>query len=274
MKKFSVLPVLLILFLSTGTAQEIKREFNFGLITPTHQEQDRQFIYGKVKEIHYSAYHAKEVDGKIVRGDLAKPSESRANVLRQFWSYYFNEDGQVVKLAAKDDDYQTNFLGIVHYDDGQLDRIYWLSKDTLQVYQTFSYLEGNEIEKKVHNINNNQLVYRTVHSLDENGQVIRLQHYLGNGQKGMRVEMKRDENGNNTFRQLINSDGTVTYEQIHEYDDEGNKVSTHNTIFGGEKVDTKSKPGKREYDQYGNWTKFIPNNPNGFFIERSFVFYE
>lgn len=257
MKNLLIILVCLTTYGQTAIAQEDKREFQLGLATFMHQEQDPQYIYGKVREIKYVAYEAEEVDGKITNGERIKLSDVRGNLIWQTWDYQFNKDGKVIKLARKDDDLQTEWMGIVHYEEDKIKNIYWLHKDTLKGCDSFTYLPDNKIEKKFWSIETGESYGHVAYTYNENGHLLQWERYNSEGQKGFGVAFERNQRGHRVSRTLHNREGEALFKLLdYKYNDKDLPVTWHAVLNRGEEVDL--RPTRQyEYDQHGNWVKMI-----------------
>ena len=89
------------LFVLVGYGQEKPNRIDLGLFS-SHAD-NFESVDGKVKEIHYQAFHITGKDGKIVKGKPFTFDEAENVPLRQPWSYYYNELGQMVKMSVKRD---------------------------------------------------------------------------------------------------------------------------------------------------------------------------
>lgn len=259
-------------------AQEVKREFPLGLVTFMHQEQDPQYIYGKVREIKYVAYNAEEMGGKITNGERIKLSDVRSNLIWQTWDYQFNKDGKVIKLARKDDDLQTEWMGIVHYEEDKIKNIYWLHKDTLKGCDSFTYLPDNKIEKKFWSTETGESYGHVAYTYNENGHLRQWQSHNPDGQKGFGVDFERNQQGHRISRTLVNRDGQATFQSVeYTYNDKDLPVKWRNTLNKGKEIDWHARR-EYEYDQYGNWTKMIHYgdwaDSRTRIVERTITYYE
>ena len=119
-------------------AQEKKEKMLLNIFS-SHLENP-EYIYGKVKEIHYQPFHFTDENGKVVKGEPYKLSESSNVTLWQPWSYYYNEPGQLVKMSLKDDN-GILWTGVVHHANNRIENIYWLRGDTLFFSWDYDYLK-------------------------------------------------------------------------------------------------------------------------------------
>lgn len=278
MRHLSFILLLSISGLFSLSAQDGKRDFPLGLVTLLHQEQDPQFIYGPVKEIYYRSYHGEEADGEIMKGAPLKQSDIGANLIWQSWSYQFDRNGRVVRLARYDDELKTQWTGIVHYDEDQMDRIYWLIRDTLIGHNAFHYPAEDRIEKTTINVEKGDYIGKTVYSYDKNGHLAAWERFDAEGNKAFVVDYERNRKGHRVSRTLINREGQANWQSVdYIYNDRDLPVQWRNTISRGEKIDTRASR-EYEYDSYGNWTKMIHRgegpNQQLRMVERIITYYE
>ncbi len=124
MKRTALL--LIIVFLgSIVYSQEKKEKIKLGIFSS--HAHNFEYLNGKVSEIHYKTFHITAENEKIVKGEPFTWDEAQNVQLRQPWSYYYNELGQLVKMATRGGN-GSKWTGVVHYENDRIENIYWLKK--------------------------------------------------------------------------------------------------------------------------------------------------
>lgn len=231
-----------------------------------------EYVYGKVKEIHYQAFHVTEENGKFVKGKPFTWADSENVALRQPWSYYYNQTGQLVKKAAKDGN-GIQWTGVVHNANNRIEKIYWLKMDTLMGSDNFTYLENGNIEQYWKSAQNDESFGKTIFQLDKDGYLTK---FTGQDKEGKTVwtsEYTRNSDGTTSIYKGIDGNGkTMHLYNDFKYNEKGLWESYHIELLGGKEVNF-PEGGKveYEYDKNGNWIK--SNAYNWMIIERRFVYY-
>ena len=162
--------IVILFCISIVVAQEKNEKMLLNLFTC--HEENPEFIYGKIQEIHYQSYHITDENGKIVKGKPFTMAESENVALRQPWSDYYNEFGQLVQTKLRESSDRI-WIGVVHNQNDRIEKIYWLRDDTLREYQEYNYLKNGNIENQLKKIKNDELLAKDIRELDKNVFVIK-----------------------------------------------------------------------------------------------------
>lgn len=268
MKKLTFF-IAFLLCVSVGFAQEQKEKMLLGMFS-SHEEHP-EYVYGKIKEIHYQVFHVIEENGKVVKGKPFKWADSGNVALRQPWSYYYNELGQLVKKSAKTDN-GIQWTGVVHNANNRIENIYWLKLDTLMGSDNFTYLENGNIEQRWKSVQNNESGGYRVCELDKKGYLTKSTAYNKEGKVIWTSEYARNPDGTVSICKGSNNDSLLNFYNNYKYNEKGLFESQHIELLGGKEVNF-PQGGKveYEYDKNGNWIK--SNYWNWMMIERRFVYY-
>lgn len=252
----------------------IAQGFNDGIklgLGSSH-EDNYEFLNGHVKEIHYTSYHLINENGEFVKGKPFTFIESGNTTIRQPWSYYFNELGQLVKMSAVNDN-GIKFVGVVHNENGKIENIYWLGNDTLWVNWDFLYPEKTKVERLWKMVQNNEVQGKFLYEMDNKGNVMKT---IANGKDGVAIyttEYTRNPDGTIKTETGTNKDGKVMWgRDNYTYNSKGLIESMHHFIFNGEKSDDVSKKIEYKFDDKGNWIE--RKHPGWMVIERKIVYYK
>jgi hypothetical protein len=269
MKKLTF-TIVIFLCVSMAFAQEKKEKMLLGLVS-SHWDNP-EYVYGKVKEIHYQSFHITDENGKIVKGNPFTMAESESVALRQPWSYYYNELGQLVQMKLKGRN-DIIWTGVVHNQNNRIEKVYWLKVDTLWDCDEYNYLKNGNIETQSKRIRNNELLGKNILELDKNGFVIKT---VGQDKYGKVV---------GTFQFTRNPDGTIKtykffaengkdkhYYDNYKYNDHGLFESCQFKLLNGKEPEYPGENAEYEYDNHGNWTKRI--GKGWILIERKIVYFE
>ena len=268
--KFFYSIICIILFVSIGYGQEKNNSIELGLFSS--HPFDFEYVDGKVKEIHYQSFHITDEDGEIKKGVPFQFAEAESVTLRQPWSYYYNELGQMVKQAVKTDAGQ-RWIGVVHYGKDKIENIYWLKEDTLMINQDIVYLDNGSVEKHWTNIQNNEITGRNIFILDKNGNVLKDVSQNKDGEVVYTNEFTRNSDGTIKTKKGINAEGNVNIDYSdYEYNEKGLFKTAHMNILNGEEVDQQWGEIEYKYDEHGNWIKWISRG--WLMIERTIVYYD
>ena len=269
MRKFITI-IFILFFASIGYGQEKPNRIELGLFSS--HPFNFEYVDGKVKEIHYQAFHITDEDGKIKKGELFKFAEAEGVTLRQPWSYYYNELGQMVKKAVKTDA-DHRWIGVIHYGNDKIENIYWLKEDTLMMNQDIVYLDNGNVERHWTNIQNNEFTGKTIFLLDKNGDVLKEVSQNKDGEVWYTNEFTRNSDGTVKTQKGINAEGNVNIDYSdYEYNEKGLFKTAHMNILKGEEVDQQWGEIEYEFDERGNWIKWISRG--WLMIERTIVYYD
>lgn len=230
-----------------------------------------EYYYGNVKEIHWKRYRGVEKDGKIIKGE---PLKSIGNLGKNmWWSHYFDKSGKLNKVGLEFD--ENKWIGILHYENNILNKIYWLKDDTL--HSTWEYIYKNNIIERFWKLaDNGEIQSRMYSETDKNGYVLKQLLVTSDGESKNTSEWKRDIHGVIIHKRQIDPTGKITQNMDKwEYNDRGQLVRVHRNIFGGEEVDRYGIESTYEYDDMGNWIKkvgVIKYGNNSVITERTFVY--
>lgn len=232
-----------------------------------------EYLNGKVKEVHYKAYHLTNENGEMIVGKPFTFVESQNVALRQPWSYYFNETGQIIYSSAAGDN-GNRWTGVYHYDnDGRLDNIYWLKEDTLMFNHDIVYHDDGKVERKWIEVRTNNNTGSNVYLLDKMGNIQEQMFVDPGGNIGYSGKFKRDSEGKITKMMGYNGQGDIINDYSdYKYNEKGLFVSAHMNILGGNKHDQTMAPMFYEFDDHGNWIKRY--DKVWLLVERDIVYYE
>lgn len=261
--------ICIILFVSTGYGQEKNNSIKLGLFSS--HPFDFEYVNGKVKEIHYQTFHITNEDGKIVKGKPITIDESQYVELRQPWSYYYNEHGQLVKSALRIDE-RDPWISVVNYNNDRIEKIYWLRNDTLYGYQVYVYLDNGDMARQWIRIQDNQPQGKTIYNLDKNGNVLKSISSNEDGEVTYTWEYTRDDDGKIKSYKGFDAEGKLKHYFIdYQYNEKGLFKTNLMKILNYEEVDQQAGEIEYKYDEHGNWIKRI--SPGWIMIERTIEYY-
>jgi len=251
-------------------AQGINDGIKLGLVSS--HEDNFEFLKGHLKEIHYKPFHLVKENDEFVKGKPFTFSESANTTIRQPWSYYFNELGQLVKMSAVNDN-GIKFVGVVHNENGKIENIYWLGNDTLWVNWDYLYPEKIKVERLWKMVPNNEVQGKVIYELDKNGNVLKISSYDKAGTEIYRTEYTRNPDGTIKTETGTNKDGKVMWgRDNYTYNSKGLIESMHHFIFNGEKSDDVAQKIEYKFDDKGNWIE--RKHPGWMVIERKIDYYK
>ena len=269
MKKLACLLVFS-LVVSICYSQEKSKNIKLGLFT-SHWK-NFEYVNGKVKEIHYKPYHMVEENGKHIKGEPWKLTESKNARLRQPWSYYFNEMGQLNKITIVDDNGR-KWIGVVHREKDIIENIYWVRNDTIMLNWDYVYPNKNQFERHMTNYEDNKTTGIIKQILDDGGNILHHTFTNDKGETTVTIKYTRNADGTTKTEETRNKDGKVTWgRDKYKYNDKGLLLSLHHHVFGGEKSDRTSDDYIYKYDKHGNWIE--RKQSKWLLIERSITYYE
>lgn len=267
MKKLTFTFILLALAI-TCFSQEKKEELKLGLYS-SHLD-NFEYLSGHVKEIHYKPFHLVGKNGEFVKGKLFTLAESGNVPLRQPWSYYYNELGQMIKMSINDDN-GGKWIGIVHHENEKVENIYWLKDDSLLVNWDFIYPTNSNVERLWKMVQNNEVQGKFVYELDKKGNVAKSMAY-NNSEVFYTIEYIRNQDGSIKSSNGINKEGKIMWGfDKFTYNSNGLLQSYHHNISNGEKSDHTTSDIEYKFDEKGNWIE--RKHPGWMVIEREVVYY-
>lgn len=251
-------------------SQEGKTQIKLGLVSG--YLENFEFLNGKVKEIQSRTYHIKEENGKIVKGKPFTMEDATNVSQRQAWTFFFNEDGQMVQQMLKVDSANT-WTSAIHYENGRIEKLYWMIHDTLISYFDVLYPEEGTVEILWRLIEDKALLQKTVYELDKNGNLVKSNRYGPNEELYYIQEIERDSEGKAMSRKIIQGDGPVQMDIPKiKYNDHGLIESLFIKTLFGEEVNKQEGQRLYEYDAQGNWIKL--HHEGWLITERKIIYYD
>jgi hypothetical protein len=268
MKKINVL-LLLFLMASMLNAQDKTRGVTLEPF-PTGYDNYEHFN-GPVKAVYYRAFHITDDSGKLVKG-APYTVEEAVDPTWQPWSYFFNETGQLTYMNFRMDDGNL-WTAIVHSWDGKIRDIYWIWMDTLQGHQSLVYLDNDIVEKRWIRLSDNKPMGKREYVLNKDGEIIKAVSRDEAGRPAYTMEYSRDDDGRITSRKDINGEGKLYIDYSnYEYNERGLFKTAYMNILLGKEANQQMGGIVYEYDEYGNWIKWI--SKGWMMIERTIEYYE
>ena len=253
-----------------GFAQEKKETIKLGLFSS--HSTNFEYLNGKVKEIHYKPFHLVEVNGEFKKGKLFTLAESQQTILRQPWSYFYNELGQLVKMSMTDDK-GILWTGVVHHANNKIENIYWLKKDTILFNWDYVYPNNGRVERLWIMVQNNEVNGKYTYDLDKNGNVLKFIFLNKTGEIGYTWEYVRNPDGSKKSENGTNAEGKIMWgRDKYTYNTQGLLETLHHNIFNGEKSDRTSPKIEYKFDKEGNWIE--RKNPKWMVVEREIIYYD
>jgi len=269
MKKLSF-TIVILFCVSIVFAQEKNEKMLLNFLTS--HEENPEYVYGKIKEIHYQSFHITDENGKIVKGKPFTMAESENVPLRQPWSYFYNESGQLVKKSLRDDN-GIIYIGVVHHAKDRIEKVYWLKEDTLMGSDSYSYLKKRNIEKQWKSIQNNDFLGKEIYEMDKNGFLVKSSGQDKDGKVGVVMEYTRNPDGTTKTYKVFSENGEVRhYYDNYKYNDHGLFESCQFKLLNSKEPEYPGMNSEYEYDEHGNWSKNIARG--WMMIERKIVYYE
>lgn len=251
-------------------SQEGKNQIKLGLFSGYNE--NFEYLNGKVKEMQCRTYHITEENGKIIKGKPFTMEDASSVPPREAWSYFFNEDGQLVQQMLEVDSANT-WTAAIHYENGRIEKLYWMIHDTLISYQDVLYPEEGTMEIPLRLIEDNTLRYKTVYELDKAGNLNRYTNYGSNGEVNRIQEFERDAEGKTTSKKGFLEDGTVQQDITnYKYNDHGLVESLFVKTLSGEELNKQEGQRHYEYDEQGNWIKL--HHEGWLITERKIIYYD
>lgn len=252
-----------------------QHQVTMGAFTPNFSQP--QVVKGWVKQINYQTFKGKEENGKIIKKDPLKLSESHNHDERYKSSFLFNKNGNLIRTLINNDEENNIWTRLIDYEDEKIDKIFFL-KNSIPTSKGERFYEKNgNTSLNFYDLETDKLTDIYKLEVDTNGLWVNRIAYNPDGEiTGRGPKIIRDKNGVALELSILKKDGSVNYNNKYYYDKNGLPINIHRTISQGKTV---SEDFKREYefDENGNWIKQIQYGPpagNIFIIERSFEFYE
>jgi hypothetical protein len=268
MKKLIALVMVLTLSVAYSFSQEKKDNIKLGLLSA--HEEDFEYLNGNVKEIHYKSYHLIEENGQYIKGKLYTFADSENTRIRQPISYYYDRDGLLVKTSATDDN-GARWIGIIDWNNEQVDNVYFLKNDTLVGKNHFEYPSKQKIEMNWITIPENKVSGKTIYELDHKGNVLKITSY-NQDEVFYTSQYLRNPDGTIKSMKGINKEGKVMWgRDKYVYNNKGLIETYHHNIFRGEEADMTSSNIEYQYDEKGNW--IVMKHPKWMVVEREIAYY-
>ena len=269
MKKLTF-TILILLSVSIVFAQEKNEKMLLNFLTS--HEENSEYVYGKIKEIHYRSFHITNENGKIVKGKPFTLAESENVPLRQPWSYFYNESGQLVKKSLRDDK-GIIYIGVVHHVNDRIEKVYWLKVDTLLGSDNYTYFKKGNIEQQWKSNQNDEYFGKTIYEMDKNGFLVKSSGQDKDGKVGVVMEYTRNPGGTTKTYKVFSENGEVKhYYDNYKYNDHGLFESCQFKLLNGKEPEYPGMNSEYEYDEHGNWSKNIARG--WMMVERKIVYYE
>ena len=198
----------------------------------TPYNRSPMILKGQVKSLTWRTYWAKEVDGKIEKGEIITRSERDSLNLMSDWNLLINEDGHLTKTEYISYDGQINYWDFEILDN-KLVKAIWNYLGESRVYWTFSYDDnGKLIERSRYRIGVDTLLNKQIATYYENG--------------------FRKEILNFNFKEQL------TGKQIWKWNDSGQSTE-YLTYDASDKLTSTMEVG---YDENGNLTNMVFDSPD------------
>ena len=257
------------------TVEKKQHQVTMGLFTPNFSQP--QLVKGWVKQINYQTFKGIKKNGKIIKGDPLKLSESHNQDERYKSSFLFNKNGNLIRTLINEDEENNIWTRLIDYEDEKIDEIFFL-KNSIPTNKGERFYEKNgNTSLKFYDLETDKLtdIYKV--EIDANGLWVNRIAYNSDGEiTGQGPKIIRDKDGVALELSILKKDGSVNYNNKYSYDKNGLPINIHRTISQGKTVNEYFKR-EYEFDENGNWIKQIQYGPpaeNIFVIERSFTFYE
>jgi len=239
-----------------------------GQLAYTGRHNFPEKLNGKVQEIRWNAFWAKEENGKVVRGDIY----INPGIIQKY-----NSSGTILSFVPLDAEGKTRqgWWSVEVEAEGKIinKALYYLN-DTLRGYTKNTYTGNNLTEVKFFDSENDTLMGSVVYNYDQNGNRIKWQAFTPKNEPRNYVEFSYSSEGFNEQMKQYSAQGEMTHLYDYILNDKGNKISEHHEDFVNDTIiDAEIK---YEYDNKGNWIKrvFYQDNKPIYLSEREIKYYE
>lgn len=273
MNKTLLILLIALAFNYMGYAQKNEPRVKLGYLTANFTNPD--YINGKIKSMTQITYGAKLIDGNVVKGEELKDSEAMSTAGIQHITYHFNRAGEMISATYYHDNGTPYYLAIIDNENGKMNRVFYIYKDTLRRYDKLIYdnIGLKEIQYCSHETDS--LYGKMVYYLDKEGNIIKSEYINSSGVKTTEQEFTRDNLGRILIATYKNREGVITSRVEYRYGTYWDPIAQDSKISNGKEVDIK---GRREsvYDDKGNRVKFIryTNDKPINITERTYIFYK
>lgn len=164
-----ILLIITVIMMVITSCKESEPENRTTLFDFTPYYQAPLYLNGQVKSIQYRTYWAKEVDGKIEKGEIITRTERDSLNLRSDFNLIFNEAGIVTKTEYITYDGQINYRDL-EIQDNRIVKATWNYYGEPINYITLIYDDlGNNIERYQYRIDVDTLMNKSNATFYENG---------------------------------------------------------------------------------------------------------
>lgn len=270
--KTTILILGFILSILTVNAQDNVKKVRLGYLTANFNNPS--YVYGPLKSMTQISYEAKFVNGELQKGDKLKNSVVGSNVSLRHITFNFNKNGEMVSSTMYDDLGNPEWTSVFNNENGKIQKVLFLHKDTLKRYNQFIYGQTGLMEIQFRNADDDMMTGKTIYECDKSGNHIRSVYLDSKGTKIYESEIERENQGRIHWSVSKNKDGVVVNKVEYLYSKNFEPASMDIKVEDGKEVD---KKGRREYtfDSRGNWIKQIryENDKPLNITERSYTFY-
>lgn len=251
MKKLT-LTLTVILCVSLVFAQEKSEKVRLGYLTGNFANPS--YVNGNLKEMTQITYHAKLVDGKVVKGDKIRFRNSGVSNVHS--RHTFNMLGKPIHKTAFDDDGNPLFNMVFNYENGNLSKVYFVRNDTL--IQINSITNESNLIKQIEYLDplSNEIQGKTVYHYKNSEFFSSTESYNKAGEKTGETHWERDKFGRILTITNKNKEGKVIGIQKYAYGEHFEPISIDVILSQGKEI---NRIGKREveFDENGNWIKVV-----------------
>ena len=171
MKRTFMILIIALAFNIMGYAQKNEPKVKLGYLTANFTNPS--YVNGRLKSMTQITYSAKLINGNVVKGEELKDSVAMGTVGIQHITYNFNEAGEMISATYYHDNGTPYSLAIVDNENGKINKVYYIYKDTLRRYDKFIY--DNIGLKEIQYCNReNKIIYgKVVYYWDKAGNLIK-----------------------------------------------------------------------------------------------------
>lgn len=252
MKTLSIVFLATLTIALTGckTKNKLDTHVTLGIFTP--YEYHPEILSGRVIMVDEKLSTEEMKANHPEEGRILEPEEISEMGMSPDFTAYFDTTGNVIKVAYPSGEGPLDKSWLIKNQDGKYTRADWISHDSTNIYDTFTYnADGNLSEKKTFLASNNSPLGKETFRYNSNGEITEHGFYTATGSLRKKVSMNWDENNHVTGVKFYNSSNSLVSSIAFTYNDEG--------FVSNKKIMDDSGNVKRnvdytyEYDIMGNW---------------------
>jgi hypothetical protein len=273
MKNFILVFAIILVFVIKGYSQESGIKVKLDYLTANFTNPS--YVNGKLKSMTQITYSAKLINGNVVKGDELKDSVAMSTVGIQHITFNFNEAGEMISASHYHDNGTPYYLIIIDNENGKMNKVNYIYKDTLRRYDKLIYDNSGLKEIQYCSHENDKIYGKVVYYCDKDKNIIKSESYNSTGVKVQESEFTRDNLGRILSATYKNRAGVISSKVEYRYGTSWEPIAQDTKISNGQEVDIK---GLREpmYDVKGNLIKLIryKNDEPLNITERTYKFYD